>query len=115
MTRVKSSRVKKARHKKILKLAKGYRGTRSKLIRVAKEAVMHAGSYAYAGRKQRKREKRKEWIVTINASLKTHNLSYSQLIKNLKDKQILIDRKILAQIAKKDKPTFDAITIEASK
>lgn len=109
MTRVKSSRVKKARHKKILSAAKGYRGARSKLVRTAKEAVMHAGEYAYSGRKQRKRQKRREWITTINAALSKHDISYNQFIKKLKDNKIQLDRKILAEIILKDQNTFDTI------
>ena len=115
MTRVKGARIKRIKHKKILKLAKGYRGSRSSLVRTAKEAVMHAGAYAYAGRKQRKRQKRTEWIVAINAALKEHDLPYKKFINLLKIKQILIDRKILTKIINEDKPTFDYIVEEAKK
>ena len=109
MTRVKSSRVKKARHKKILKSARGFRGARSKLIRTAKEAVMHSGEYAYAGRKQRKRVKRSEWIITINSALGKHDLSYNKFIKAMQEKNVLINRKVLAEIIKRDNETFDHI------
>ena len=109
MTRVKASRVKKARHKKILKAARGFRGARSKLIRTAKEAVMHSGEYAYSGRKQRKRDKRSEWIVTINAALEKHDLSYNKFINALKEKNVSLDRKVLTEIIKRDNETFDHI------
>ncbi len=109
MTRVKSSRVKKARHKKILKAAKGFRGARSKLVRTAKEALMHSGEYAYAGRKQRKRAKRSEWIVTINAALEKHDFSYSKFVKALQEKNVSLDRKMLTEIIKRDSETFNKI------
>ena len=115
MTRVKSGRIKHQKHQKILKAAKGYRGARSKLVRTAKEAVMHAGSYAYTGRKQRKRDKRSEWIVTINAALKEHEVSYSKFINLLKESEIVLDRKILSEIIRKDKPTFDHIVNQVNK
>ena len=115
MTRVKSSSSRKAKHKKILARAKGYRGSRSKLVRTAKEAVMHAQAYAYAGRRDRKRQKRREWITTINAALKPHRLSYSEFIKALKLKEIILDRKILAKVAKRDISTFNQIVSQATK
>lgn len=115
MTRVKTSRIKRQKHKKILKEAKGYRGARSKLVRTAKEALMHAGSYAYAGRKQRKRDKRTEWIVTINAALKEHEISYHKFIQLLKQNEIILDRKILSEIIEKDKSTFDHIVKQLEK
>ena len=115
MTRVKAGRIKHQKHKKILKQAKGYRGARSKLVRTAKEAVMHAGAYAYAGRKQRKRDKRSEWIVTMNAALKEHEVSYSKFINLLKQSYIVLDRKILSEIIMKDKPTFDYIVKHVNK
>jgi large subunit ribosomal protein L20 len=109
MTRVKSSRVKKARHKKILRSARGFRGARSKLVRTAKEALMHSGEYAYSGRKQRKRVKRSEWILTISSALGKHNISYNKFVKALKEKDVLINRKILAEIIMRDTETFDKI------
>ena len=115
MTRVKSSRVKHNRHKKILKSAKGFRGGRSRLVRTAKEAVMHAGSYAFHGRKLRKRDKKSEWIVRINGALKEHNISYSKFINGLKNNQILLDRKILAKIAQDDSQTFSSIVKQSQK
>ena len=115
MTRVKSSSSRKAKHKKILTRAKGYRSSRSKLVRTAKEAVMHAEAYAYAGRRERKRQKRREWITIINAALKTHTLSYSEFINALKAKEIILDRKILSKIAKRDISTFNQIVDQATK
>ena len=115
MTRVKSSRVKHNRHKKILKSAKGYRGGRSRLVRTAKEAVMHAGSYAFHGRKLRKRDKKSEWVIKINAALKEHNVSYNKFINGLKNNSVVLDRKILAKIAQDDSQTFSDIVKESQK
>ncbi|MEX0616766.1 MAG: 50S ribosomal protein L20 [Candidatus Woykebacteria bacterium] len=109
MTRVKSGKVRRAKHKKILLLAKGYRGARSKLVRTAKEAVMHAGSYAYAGRKDRKRQKKQEWILNINSALKTHSISYSGFFSKLKEAKIDLNRKTLSELIVKDRSTFDKI------
>ena len=98
-----------SKHKKILKAAKGYRGARSRLVKTAKEALMHAGEYAFAGRRQRKRQKRTEWITSINAALSDKNISYSEFIKKLKEKDIALDRKILAQLAIKNPTIFEKI------
>ena len=97
------------RHKKLLAHAKGYRGGRSKLIKLAKEAVIHAGVDAYRGRKEKKRTMRALWITRINGALTPHNLSYSQFINKLKSKKIELDRKILSQIAIEDPQAFDEI------
>ena len=97
------------RHKKLLAHAKGYRGGRSKLVRLAKEAVIHAGVDAYRGRKEKKRTLRALWITRINGALTPHNLSYSQFINKLKSKKIELDRKILSQIAIEDPQAFDEI------
>lgn len=105
MTRVKKGITKRAKHKKILESAKGYRGARSKLVRTAKEAVMHAGAYAYAGRKQRKQQARTLWITKINAAL-GEEIAYKDFIHSLKKRNIELDRKILAEIAEKDENTF---------
>ncbi len=94
------------RHKKILKLAKGYRGGRSKLIKEAKTAVMHAGAHSYRGRIKNNRDARSLWIVRINAGLSKHNVSYNKFINALKEKNIQLDRKILAQIALDDPKAF---------
>lgn len=109
MTRVKKSLTKREKHKKILKKTRGFRGARSKLVRTAKEALMHAGNYAFAGRKQRKRQKRRLWIAQLNAEVRSAGITYSQFIKDLKNAKIDLDRKILANIAQKDKPTFEKI------
>lgn len=97
------------KHKKILKLAKGYRGGRSKLIKEAKTAVMHAGADAYRGRKQKKRDARSLWIIRINAALSTHNVSYNKFIDTLKKKNIELDRKVLSQIALEDPKAFEEL------
>ncbi len=115
MARVKRGVTKRARHKKILAQNKGYRGTKSKLFRVAKEASLHAGDYAFAGRKQRKQQKRTLWISQINAALKMQGVSYNAFIKNLKDAKIEIDRKILADLANEDAKTFSQIVSKVSK
>lgn len=99
MVRVKSGIQTKKKHKKVLKLAKGYWMSRHKQFKKAKEATLHAGEYAFAGRKQRKRMMRRIWIVRLNAALKEHQLKYSQFINLLKKKNIDLDRKILSQIA----------------
>lgn len=94
------------RHKRLLAKVKGYRGGRSKLVKQAKEALMHAGADAYRGRKEKKRQMRSLWITRINGALSQHNISYSQFMKKLKDKNIELDRKILSQIAASDPQTF---------
>ena len=94
-------------------MAKGYRQARSRRIQTAKEAVLHAGAYAYAGRKLRKRDLRSLWITRINASVKSLGISYSKFIAGLKKEKIEIDRKILAEIAVKDAETFKKIVKEA--
>jgi large subunit ribosomal protein L20 len=109
MPRVKRGVTARARHKKVLKKAKGYYGARSRVFRTAKQAVIKAGQYAYQGRKQRKRNFRSLWIIRINAAVNQHGLSYSKFIAGLKKAQIAIDRKILAEIAVQDKPTFAVI------
>jgi|SRR3989344_641229 len=107
--RVKRGKTVRRKHKKILTLAKGYRGGRSKLIKQAKEAVMHAGADAYRGRKEKKRQTRSLWIIRISAALKGHDISYSKFIGKLKEKNIELDRKILSQIALEDPKAFDEI------
>lgn len=106
MTRVKKGFTKKKKHKKILTAAKGYRGSRSSLVRTAKEATMHAGEYAFAGRKQRKRQKRRLWITKINAALRNEGSSYNKFVKGLTEANIQIDRKILADLTVSDPPVF---------
>ena len=105
--RVKRGKTANKRHKRTLALAKGYRGGRSKLYKQAKEAVIHAGADAYRGRKEKKRQTRSLWILRINAALKPHGISYSKFINTLKQKNIELDRKILAQIALEDPESFE--------
>ncbi|MCK5664938.1 MAG: 50S ribosomal protein L20 [Thiotrichaceae bacterium] len=112
MPRVKRGVTAHARHKKILKAAKGYRGARRNVLRVAKQAVTKAGQYAYRDRKQRKRQFRALWIARINAAARESGLSYSRLINGLKKAEIDIDRKMLAELAVFNK---DAFTVLAEK
>ena len=107
--RVKRGTTVKKRHKKILKLAKGYRGGRSKLYKEARQATIHAGADAYRGRKEKKRTNRSLWIIRINAALTKHDISYSQFIGKLKTKNIQLDRKILSQIALEEPKAFDEL------
>jgi large subunit ribosomal protein L20 len=109
MVRVKKGLTKHKSHKKILAKTKGYRGAKSKLLRTAKEALMHAGAYAFAGRKQRKRQKRRLWITKINAALKEEGIPYSQFLKGLREANINLDRKILADLAVSDPAIFKQI------
>ncbi|OGT31485.1 MAG: 50S ribosomal protein L20 [Gammaproteobacteria bacterium RIFCSPHIGHO2_12_FULL_35_23] len=114
MARVKRGVTAKARHKKVLKEAKGYYGARSRVYRVAKQAVIKASQYAYRDRKQRKRQFRALWIIRINAAVREHDMSYSQFINGLKKAAIEIDRKVLADLAVHEKATF-ANLVEKSK
>lgn len=114
MARVKRGVVARARHKKMLGKAKGYYGARRKVYRVAKQAVIKAGQYAYRDRRQRKRQFRALWITRINAAARMHGLSYSRLIAGLKQADIDLDRKLLADIAVEDPEGFAAIA-EAAK
>ncbi|RUM77486.1 MAG: 50S ribosomal protein L20 [Candidatus Thioglobus sp.] len=102
-----------AKHKKILKKAKGYYGARSKVYRVAKQAVIKAGQYAYRDRRQRRRQFRRLWIVRINAEARNNGLSYSRMIDGLNKAGIEIDRKVLSDIAIFDKPAFAQIADQA--
>ena len=99
MVRVKGGVQTRQNHKKVLKLAKGYRMSRSKQIKKAKEAVLHANQYSYHGRKLKKRNLRTLWIIRLNAALRTHGLKYSTFIASLKTNKIELDRKIMAKIA----------------
>ena len=99
MARVKRGVVARARHKKVLKKAKGYYGARSKLFKTAKQAVIKAGQYAYRDRRQRKRQFRALWITRINAAARLHGMSYSRLINGLSLAEIEVDRKVLADLA----------------
>ncbi|KXI28898.1 MAG: 50S ribosomal protein L20 [Paraglaciecola sp.] len=109
MARVKRGVVARARHKKVLKQAKGYYGARSRVYRVAVQAVTKAGQYAYRDRRQKKRQFRQLWIARINAAARQNGLSYSRFINGLKKASVEIDRKILADIAVHDKNAFSAL------
>ena len=109
MSRVKRGVTARARHKKVLKQAKGYRAARSRVYRVAKQAVIKASQYAYRDRRQRKRQFRALWIVRVNAAARDAGLTYSQFINGMKKANIVVDRKILAELAVNDKPAFMAI------
>lgn len=99
MARIKRGVTSHRKHKKVLNLTKGHVGVRSKLIKRAKESALHAGQYAFAGRKQRKRDMRKLWIIQLNSAVRAEGLSYSKFISGLKAKKIGLDRKILAELA----------------
>lgn len=113
MARVKRGVIARRRHKKVLKQAKGYYGARSRVFRVAKQAVIKAGQYAYRDRRQRKRQFRALWIARINAEARVNGLSYSKFINGLKKASVEIDRKVLADLAVYDKATFAAIAAQA--
>ncbi|MFA9288606.1 MAG: 50S ribosomal protein L20 [Weeksellaceae bacterium] len=108
MTRVKGGVTTNRKHKKILNLAKGYWQSRGKQIKKAKEAVLHAGEYAFAGRKHRKRDMRSLWIVRLNAAVRQNDLTYSTFINLLKKKNIGLDRKVMARMALDVPQAFDA-------
>ncbi|MBX9917015.1 MAG: 50S ribosomal protein L20 [Nitrosomonas sp.] len=113
MPRVKRGVTAHARHKKILNLAKGYRGRRKNVYRIAKQAVMKAGQYAYRDRRQRKRQFRALWIARINAAARECGLSYSVFMNGLKKASIAVDRKVLADLAVFDKSAFEKIAAQA--
>lgn len=99
MSRVKRGVTSHKKHKKVLSLTKGHIGGRSKLIKQAKESLLHAGNYAFAGRRQRRRDMRKLWIIQLGNAVRNEGMSYSKFIAGLKAKQIMLDRKILADLA----------------
>ncbi|MDP8905381.1 MAG: 50S ribosomal protein L20 [Chloroflexota bacterium] len=109
MARVKRGVTAHRRHKRLLNAAEGRRGTRSKLVKPAREALMHALAYAYVGRKQRKRQLRSLWIVRLNAAARQHGLTYSTLMRGLKQAGVTLDRKVLADICVRDPQTFASI------
>lgn len=113
MARVKRGVTARRRHKKILKAAKGYYGFRSRVLRIAKQAVTKAGQYAYRDRKQKKRVFRALWITRINAQARIHGISYSRLVAGLKKACIGIDRRVLADLAVHDKDAFAAVVNKA--
>ena len=109
MARVKRGVIAGARHKKILKLAKGYKGARSRVFRVAKQAVIKAGQYAYRDRRQKKRNFRALWIQRINAGARLHGMSYSEFMGKISNKGILLNRKTLADLAMNHPEAFKAV------
>lgn len=109
MARIKRGVVSRRKHKKLLEMTKGYRGTRRRLVRRAHEAVLHTGAYAYHGRKRRKRDFRRLWITRIGQAASLQGTSYSVFIANLKKANIQLDRKILADLVLTDPPTFQAV------
>ena len=115
MARVKTARTTRARHKKVLKQAKGYYGAKHYRYRMAKQAVMKSGMYAYVGRKDKKSDFRKLWIVRINAAARMNGLTYSQLIAGLKKANVTINRKMLAELAASDSKAFAELVEVAKK
>lgn len=113
MARVKGALGARKRHKKVLKMAKGYFGARSKQYRVAKQSVMKAMAHSFAGRKQTKRVYRRLWIVRINAAARMNNISYSQFMNGLKKADITINRKMLAELAVNDMNAFTSLVEKA--
>ncbi len=113
MPRVKSGTTTKARHKKVLKAAKGYFGSKHRLYKTAKEQLMHSGKYAFRDRKQKKREFKKLWIIRINAACEMHDMSYSRFIDGLNKAGITINRKMLSEIAISDPKTFSELVKSA--
>ena len=114
MARVKRGVTSHRKHKKVLELTKGHRGGRSKNIREAKSSLLHAGQYAYAGRKLRKRDMRRLWITQLGIAVKNEGLSYSKFIAGLKAKNINLDRKILAELAVHNIDDFKKIVTEVT-
>lgn len=114
MARIKRGTVSRRKHNKLLSLTKGYRGTKGRLIKASQEAALHAGQYAYHGRKLRKRNFRSLWIIRIGEAVKKQDISYSTFINNLKKTNISLDRKILSNLTLEDPQTFAQI-VEASK
>ena len=113
MARVKRGVQAHARHKKVVKQARGYSGRRKNVYRVAKQAVIKAGQYAYRDRRQRKRQFRALWVVRINAAARMFGLSYSQFMHGMKVANVEVDRKILAELAVNDIAVFEAIAVKA--
>ncbi len=115
MARVKGAMMTRKRRKKVLKLAKGYFGAKSKLFKTAKEAVMKSGNYAYIGRRQKKRDFRKLWITRISAAAKLNGMNYSTFMNGLKKVGINMNRKMLSEVAIHDPEGFKALTEQAKK
>lgn len=115
MVRTKTGITRRKKHKKVLKLTRGFKWGRSRLVKQAKQAALRAGQYAYIGRKLRKRDMRRLWIQRINAALTPHHLKYNQFINGLKKAKIELDRKILADLAVNDPEAFKAIVEKVKK
>src|SRR5882724_9574624 len=113
MARATNSPASRKRHKKVLKYARGYFGSKSKLFRYAKEAVQHAWQYAYAARKKKKADRRGLWIVRLNAACRNAGLSYSRFIEGLKAAHITLDRKVLSDLAIRDEVAFNGLVMTA--
>lgn len=113
MSRVKRGIVVKRKHKKLLGLAKGYRGSKSRLIKKAHEAVLHAGEYAFTGRKLKKRDMRNLWITRIGYAAKSQGISYNALVHKLKEHKILLNRKMLAHLVTDDFEAFKKVVEKA--
>ncbi len=113
MARIKGAMMTRKRRKKVLKLAKGYFGAKSKLFKTAKEAVMKSGQYAYIGRRQRKRDFRRLWIARINAAAKMNGMNYSTFMNGLKKAGVTLNRKMLAELAVSDAAAFTALVEKA--
>lgn len=115
MVRVKRGNVARKRRKKILKLAKGFRGTHSRLFRIANQQVMKSLSYSYMGRKQKKRKFRQLWITRINSAARINETKYSSLINNLKQAKVVLNRKMLAQLSILDPKAFTQLVMTTNK
>ena len=113
MARIKGALMTRKRRNKVLKLAKGYYGSKSKLFKTAKQAVMKSGNYAYIGRKQKKREFRQLWIARISAGCKANGMNYSTFMNGLKKAGVALNRKMLSEIAIADPAAFTALTEKA--
>ena len=113
MPRATNSPASRKRHKKVLKYARGYFGSKSKLFRYAKEAVQHAWQYAYAARRKKKGDRRSLWIIRLNAACRNAGISYSRFIEGLKAANISLDRKVLSDIAIRDEIAFNGLVKEA--
>jgi large subunit ribosomal protein L20 len=112
MPRARTGPTRSTKHKKIKSAARGFKHARRKRIKNAKETLLHAGQYAFVGRKQKKRTLRRLWITRLNAAVREHGMKYSEFIKKLKDNKVELDRKILSDIAVNDPKTFESIIKE---
>lgn len=112
MTRIKRGTISRYKHKKLLKANKGYKGTKSKLVRTAREAFLHAGQYAYVGRKDKKRDFRNLWILRIGEAVKKEGISYNKFINALTKSKIKLNRKIISELIIKDKEVFSQLVAQ---